>query len=557
MKQDVTVHHGGEPIAPERPAPSGHGHHRASAATKVASGYSCPMHPDIREAGPGSCPKCGMALEPVAPAATADVEWTCPMHPEIVRRRAGLVSDLRHGAGAAHGLCERRERKPELQRHDAAVLGGGRAHRAAGRHRAWATCCPAAQSRSVLPASTRVWLELALATPVVLWAAWPFFVRAVQSVAEPQPNMFTLIGLGVSVAYGYSLVAALVPGIFPPSFRDASGEVCGLLRGRRRDHHARSARPGAGASRSQPDGRRHQEAARPGRRRSARRIRDDGTEEDVPLDDVKVGDRLRVRPGREGPGGRRGASRARATSTSRWSRASRSRCRSSAGDTVIGATINGTGSLVMRAERVGCRDAARADRHDGRRGAAQPRADPEARRRGRGLLCAHVIAVAVVDVHRLGARRARAAPGPRAGQRRRRADHRLPVRARTGDPMSIMVATGKGATIGVLFKNAEAIELLRKVDTLVVDKTGHADRGQAAARQRRRRRGVDEATLAPPRRDVSSAASEHPLAAAIVDGRRGARAPSSREAEGFESMTGKGVHGTRGRAAPWRSATAR
>ena len=352
------------------------------------------MHPEIVRDEPGACPICGMALEPRTASASDESENT-------------ELRDMTRRLWVAVALTV-----------PLVVIAMG-------------DLLPGRPVSSVLPANTRVWLELALATPVCLWAAWPFFVRAVRSVANRSLNMFTLIGLGVSVAYGYSLVAALVPGIFPPSFRDASGEVAVyfeaagvivtlILLGQVLELRARSQ---TGAAIRKLLGL----AAK-----SARRIRDDGVEEDVPLETVQVGDRLRVRPGEkvpvdgvvlEGP----------STVDESMVTGEPIPVQKQPGETVIGATVNGTGSLVMRAERVGAETLLARIVSDGRRGAAQPRADPEARRRGRRLLRAGRHRRRRRHLRRLGARRARAAAGPRARQRRRRADHRLPVRARPGD----------------------------------------------------------------------------------------------------------------------------
>jgi Cu+-exporting ATPase len=381
-------------------------------------------------------------------------------------------------------------------------------------------------------------IEFALATPVCLWSAWPFYVRAVESIARRRLNMFTLIGLGVSVAYVYSIVAALVPGVFPDSFREhgqvatyfeAAGVITTLiLLGQVLELRARSQ---TSAAIRQLLGM----AAK-----SARRLREDGTEEDVPLDAVQVGDRLRVRPGEKVPvdgvvvDGHSHVDESMVTGepipTEKQS-----------GDKVIGATINGTGGLVMRAEKVGAdtllsRIVAMVAEAQRSRAPIQKLADVVS-----GYFVPVVVLIAVVTFIVW----ALVGPEPRMAHALINAVAVLiiacPCALGLATPMSIMVATGKGATMGVLFRNAEAIEVLRKVDTLVIDKTGTLTEGKPRLVSVTPAPGVDEPELLRLAASLERG-SEHPLAAAIVKGAetRGLKLAS---AEGFESITGKGVKG--------------
>ncbi len=297
------------------------------------------------------------------------------------------------------------------------------------------------------------------------------------SVVSWNLNMFTLIGLGVAVAWAYSVVALLFPGIFPPVMRHAWRHGAGLFRGGGRDHRAGAAGAGAGAARPQPDQCGHQAAAGPGAENRARIVRDDGTEEDIPLEQVQPGDILRVRPGEKVPVDGvviEGDS----AWMSRWSPANRSRWKRRAGEQLIGATVNGTGSLLMRAEKVGTdtllaqivRMVGEAQRS---RAPIQKLADIVA-----GYFVPAVVAAAVVTSSSGGVW----GPEPRLAHAVVNAVAVLiiacPCALGLATPMSIMVGTGRGATLGVLIKNAEALEIMEKVDTLVVDKTGTLTEGK-------------------------------------------------------------------------------
>jgi Cu+-exporting ATPase len=386
---------------------------------------------------------------------------------------------------------------------------------------------------------TIIWIQLALATPVVWWGGWPFFVRAWQSMVNRSPNMFTLIGLGVTVAYGYSLIATLAPQIFPASFRDHMGNVpvyfeaaavitVLVLLGQVLELKARSATSGAirallGLA---PN--------------TARRVEEDGKEHDVPLDQVQVGDRLRVRPGERIPVDGRvfeGASSVDESMVTGEPIPSEKH----SGDATIGGTINGNGSFVMRAERVGAdtllsqivQMVAEAQRS---RAPIQKLADVVA-----GYFVPIVMLVAVITFVVWAA----AGPQPRMAYAIINAVAVLiiacPCALGLATPMSIMVATGKGAQAGVLFKNAEAIEVLREIDTLVVDKTGTLTEGKPKLVSISSPEGFPEAELLRLAASLERA-SEHPLAAAIVAGAQ-ERGIELAKTESFASITGKGVTG--------------
>ncbi|MCL5966843.1 MAG: cadmium-translocating P-type ATPase [Deltaproteobacteria bacterium] len=510
-----------------------------AAAPKRDTGrvFTCPMHPEVRSDGFGSCPKCGMALEPVEAAPAARTEWVCPMHPEIVRDAPGDCPKCGMALEPRAAAAEEEE-NPELvdmRRR----FGIGLALTAPLVIVAMGDYLPGRPLERIVGMKALGWLELVLATPVVLWGGWPFFVRGWRSVVHRNLNMFTLIGLGVAVAYLYSLVAKLFPGIFPPSFRGAGGEVAVyfeaaavivtlVLLGQVLELKARS-RTGAAIK-----------ALLGLVPKTARRIRDDGDEEDVPLDRVRAGDRLRVRPGEKVPvdgvvlEGRSAVDESMVTGEP-------IPVEKGAGDRVIGATVNGTGSLVVRAERVGSETllarivhmVAEAQRS---RAPIQKLADTVA-----GYFVPAVVAVAVVTAFAWGF----VGPEPRMAHALVNAVAVLiiacPCALGLATPMSIMVAMGKGATAGVLFRNAEAIEVMRKVDTLVVDKTGTLTEGKPRLVAVEPAKGWDEPALLRLASGLERG-SEHPLATAIVAGAR-ERGVEPVNAESFESATGKGVTG--------------
>ena len=509
-----------------------------SGAEKRGGGYTCPMHPEVRQPGPGSCPKCGMALEPVAPVAAATrKEWVCPMHPEIVRDapgdcpKCGMALEPRTATAVEeenHELVDMRRRFWVSVALTIPLMGI-----AMGEH------LPGHPLLRIAGASTLGWLQLVLATPVVLWGGWPFFVRGWQSVIHRSLNMFTLIALGVGVSYLYSLVAKLFPGIFPPSFRLGGGEVAVyfeaaaaivtlVLLGQVLELKARG-RTGAAVK-----------ALLGLAPKTARRLRDDGSDEDVPLDQVQPGDRLRVRPGEKVPVDGVVLEGTSAVDESMVS-GEAIPVEKNPGDRVVGATVNGTGSFVLKADRVGAEsllarivqmvsDAQRT------RAPIQKLTDQVA-----GYFVPAVVSAAVVTAVVWGL----FGPEPRMANALVNAVAVLiiacPCALGLATPMSIMVATGRGATAGVLFRNAEAIEILRKVDTLVIDKTGTLTEGKPKLVTVEPAEGWDGKDLLRLAASLERG-SEHPLAAAIVAGAQ-ERGVEPAGTESFESVTGKGVKG--------------
>src|SRR3989338_3905673 len=463
--------------------------------------YTCPMHPEVRQNGFGSCPKCGMALEPQT---AMPQEEKSPELIDMTKRfwvSAVLTAPLIIVTMVQH--------------------------------------IPGFSIKDIATGGFLIWLELILATPVVLWGGWSFFVRGLQSVTNRSPNMFTLIGLGVSVAYLYSLVAALLPDIFPASFRSETGEVAAyfeaaavittlvllgqVLELRARGQTGAAIRALLGLT---PN--------------IARKIRDDGTEDDIPLDHVRPGDILRIRPGEKIPVDGIVTDGASSVDESMIT-GEPIPVEKRHGDRLIGATVNGTGSLIMRAEKVGAetllsqmvRMVAEAQRS---RAPIQKLSDIVA-----GYFVQTVVAVAVATFIVW----AWVGPEPRFAYALVNAVAVLiiacPCALGLATPMSIMVATGKGATMGVLFKNAEAIEVLRTVNTLVLDKTGTLTVGKP------RLTGVVPVGNADPNQLLMLAASlergsEHPLAAAIVQGAE-ERGLTLAAVEDFAALPGGGVRG--------------
>jgi len=520
-------------------APADHPPHGAATDTVAAgpsSVYTCPMHPDVHETGPGSCPTCGMALEPAVSPTTVRTQWVCPMHPEIVRDAPGtcpICGMALEPRGVVEDVVN-----PELVDMTrrfwvSAVLTVPLAVMA------MSDLFANHPLESLLSSRSMGWIELVLATPVVLWGGWPFFVRAWQSLVNRSLNMFTLIGLGVTVAYAYSLVGTILPGLFPASVRDQAGTVpvyfeaaavivTLVLLGQVLELRARS-QTGAAIK-----------ALLDLAPKTAHRIGADGSEMDLPLDQVQPGDQLRVRPGEKIPVDGIVVTGASAVDESMVS-GEPIPVEKRSGDRVIGATLNGTGMIVMRAERVGAetllaqivRMVAEAQRS---RAPIQKLADVVA-----GYFVPAVTAAAAITFLAWST----VGPEPRLAYAIVNAVAVLiiacPCALGLATPMSIMVATGKGATMGVLFKNAEAIEVMRKVDTLVVDKTGTLTEGKPTLMNVVAGAGTDETTLLRLAASLERA-SEHPLAAAVVAGAQ-ARGVALADVDTFESRTGKGVIG--------------
>jgi len=508
-----------------------------SSEGRAGGEYTCPMHPEVRQAGPGSCPKCGMALEPVAPTVSAEkIEYTCPMHPEVVQDhpgncpKCGMALEPRTVAPQEEDNAELRDM---TRRFWVGVVLSGPVFllaMVADLAPAW---LPVGLSRTAVQ-----WTEFVLATPVVLWGGWPFFQRGWASVVNRSLNMFSLIALGVGVAWLYSVVALLMPHVFPPAMRhegrvavyfEAAAVITVLvllgqvleLRARSRTNAAIKMLLGLAP-------------------KTARVVRADGTEEDIPLDRVQPGDTLRVRPGEKVP--------VDGTVLEGVSHVDESMVtgepipvEKGAGAKVIGATVNGTGALLMRAEKVGSDTLLAQIVHmvsEAQRSRApiQKLADVVS-----GYFVPAVVLVAVITFIVWGI----AGPEPRLAHAVVNAVAVLiiacPCALGLATPISIMVGTGRGATAGVLIKNAEALEVMEKVDTLVVDKTGTLTEGrpQLTAVVATKDYSEDEVL-----RLAASLerASEHPLAEAIVRGAERKGVPLS-SADGFQSVTGKGVTG--------------
>lgn len=457
--------------------------------------YICPMHPEIRQEGPGTCPICGMALEPDMPSLDDEENpelrdfsrrfwWTLPLTIVVL-----LLAMFGH------------------------YLPG-------------------------LSVTARTWTELVLSLPVVLWAGWPFFERCVASIRNRSPNMFTLIGIGVAAAFGYSVIATLAPGLFPASFRahgrvgvyfEAAVVIVSLtLLGQLLELRARS-KTGAAIK-----------ALLGLAPKTARRVSEDGSEADIPLEHVHLGDRLRVRPGEKVPvdgvveDGRSSIDESMLTGEP-------IPVEKITGTKVIGATLNGTGSLIIRAEKIGSDTVlsqivqlvAQAQRS---RAPMQRMADKVA-----FWFVLAVLAVAVLTFFGWGL----FGPEPSWTYAVLNAVSVLiiacPCALGLATPMSIMVATGRAAQAGVLFRDAEAIEQLRKIDTLIVDKTGTLTEGRPAFRDLLVAEGFTADQVLQLAASLEQG-SEHPLAEAILSEAKRRDVTLARTDE-FDSVTGQGVRG--------------
>ena len=499
--------------------------------------YTCPMHPEIEQVGPGNCPKCGMALEPKGvPVTATKVEYTCPMHPEIVRDEPGNCPIC--GMALEPRTVTLEEDTSELddmtRRFWVSAVLAIPVFLSAMAAEFWPE-----RMAEIIDPRIRQWIELVLSAPVVWWGGWIFYVRGWQSIVTRNLNMFTLIAIGVSVAWTYSFVGVVLPDIFPPTvfnemgvvpvyFEAASVITALVLLGQVLELRARSQTNAAirlllGLA-----------------PKTARIVREDGSEEDIPLEHVKPGDILRVRPGEKIPvdgvvvDGESNVDESMVTGEP-------IPVAKSAGDKLIGATVNGTGSLLMRAEKVGAdtllaqivKMVAEAQRS---RAPIQKLVDIVA-----GYFVPAVVVIAIITfiVWSLWG------PEPAIAHAVINAVAVLiiacPCALGLATPMSIMVGTGKGAMMGVLIKNAEALEVMQKVDTLVVDKTGTLTEGKPKLVSVVAEGGFREDEILRLAASLERS-SEHPLAEAIVRGAE-ERGTELIPADEFQSVTGKGVTG--------------
>ncbi|MGE0129205.1 MAG: heavy metal translocating P-type ATPase [Blastocatellales bacterium] len=506
--------------------------------TSASAKYVCPMDPEVVSDKPSACPKCGMALEPEMPAAPlTKIEYTCPMHPEIVRDEPGSCPIC---GMALEPRTVTLEESPNPELTDMT-------------RRFWwsvalslpvlllamSEMIPGQPVQHALSPKLVNWMQFLLATPVVLWGGWPFFERGWASVVNRSPNMFTLIAIGTGAAYCFSVFALFFPNVFPASFRGHGGEVAVyfeaaavittlVLLGQVLELRARSQTSSAikmllGLA-----------------PKTARVIRANGNEEDISLEHVQPGDLLRVRPGEKVP--------VDGIVTEGTSNVDESMVtgepipvEKTAESKVTGGTVNGAGSFVMRAERVGAdtllsqivRMVGEAQRS---RAPIQRLAD---------LVSAWFVPLVVIIAIITFLVWAFIGPEPRYVYALVNAVAVLiiacPCALGLATPMSIMVGTGRGATAGVLVKNAEALEVMEKVDTLVVDKTGTLTEGKPKLVSTIATDGFDETQLLQLAASLERA-SEHPLAAAIVTGAQ-ERNIELLNVDGFQSITGKGITG--------------
>ncbi len=513
-------------------------HHHAQKKTQPDNPdamYFCPMCPGQEQQGPGTCKVCGMALEPMAsPQLNQKTEYVCPMHPEVISDAPGSCPKC--GMALEARIIDLGEKNPELidmslrlKISTALALP------------VFVLAMVADLAPSWLPPGLSIgtvqWIEFILATPVILWGGWPFFERFARSVKTWNLNMFTLVGLGIGVAWIYSVVALLVPDIFPPVMQMEGGLVdvyfeAGAvitvlvllgqvleLRARSRTNEAIKMLLGMAP-------------------KTARRVNEDGTEVDVPLGDVVTGDVLRIRPGEKVP--------VDGVVTEGESNVDESMVtgeplpvEKQPGDKLIGATVNANGSLLMRAEKVGAdtllsqivnmvADAQRS------RAPIQKMADTVA-----GYFVPAVVGIALVTF----AVWILVGPEPRLAHAIVNAVAVLiiacPCALGLATPISIMVGAGRGATAGVLIKNAEVLEIMEKVDTVVVDKTGTLTEGKPTLTTVEIVGDIEEDQLLRWAASLERA-SEHPLAEAIVTGAK-AKGLEPEFVEGFAAITGKGV----------------
>jgi P-type Cu+ transporter len=499
--------------------------------------YTCPMHPEVEQDHPGDCPKCGMALEALTPPGSqSKTQYTCPMHPEIIQNGPGDCPKC--GMALEPVTVEIEEDNTELidmtRRFWFSVALALPVFISAMGSEFW----PDAFSELIKP-QTRQWFELILATPVVFWSGWPFFIKGWASIKTRHLNMFTLIALGVGVAWIYSFIAVLLPELFPASVRNEMGVVpvyfeaaavitALVLLGQVLEIRARSQTNAAikmllGLA-----------------PKTARLINDDGTEEDLPLEHVKPGDKLRIRPGEKVPvdgiviEGSSSVDESMVTGEP-------IPVSKHIADKLVGATVNGTGSLVMEAQRVGSDTllaqivhmVAEAQRS---RAPIQKTVDVVS-----GYFVPVVVISAIITLIVWGL----LGPEPRLAYAVINAVAVLiiacPCALGLATPMSIMVGTGMGAMNGVLIKNAEALEVTEKVDTIVVDKTGTLTEGRPRLIDVITEEEFDNELILELIASLERS-SEHPLAAAIVAGAEEKNIQLA-NVEEFQSITGKGVSG--------------
>jgi Cu+-exporting ATPase len=498
--------------------------------------YTCPMDPDVRQIGPGACPKCGMALEPVSIAPATKTEWTCPMHPDVVQDTPGACPIC--GMALEPRQVTVDVSNPELDdmtrrfRWSLALTAPMLAAMVA-------DLLPGRPLERVLPMGVMTWIELLLATPVVLWGGWPFFVRAWTSIVNGHLNMFTLIAMGVGASYGFSVIATVAPGLFPDAFR-AHGAPIGVyfepaavivvlvLLGQVLELRARG-RTSAAI--------RNLLGLTPA---TARRVEPDGREVDVPLDAVHPGDCLRVRPGDRVPvdgrvvDGRSNVDESMVTGEP-------VPVEKTTGSPVTGGTVNGTGTFVMEAQRVGAdtllaRIVQLVSEAQRSRAPIQRLAD-----RVSSWFVPAVVLVAIVTFVVW----AMVGPEPRLASALVNAVAVLiiacPCALGLATPMSIMVGTGRGAELGVLLRNAEALEVLARVDTVVVDKTGTLTEGRPSLATVHAGAGFSDTDVLLFAASLERV-SEHPLATAIVRGAE-TRGITTGAVTDFHSTTGQGVTG--------------
>jgi Cu+-exporting ATPase len=503
----------------------------ASPAQTVAK-HTCPMHPEVVQVGPGSCPKCGMALVPIVPKGPAAAEYTCPMHPEVRSPTPGSCPKCGMALVPVAGAGEENAELRDMTR------------------RFWVSAVLSAPLLLIAMApylgitfgiapKARAYLEFLLGTPVVLWGGWPFFHKFWLSLKNRSPNMYTLIGLGVALAYLFSVAAVFAPGLFPAEFRMHGGEEVGayfeaaavivtlVLLGEVMQLRALGQTSQAI---------RQLLALAPN---TALRIEPNGQEREVSLNEVKVGDKLRVRPGEKIPvdgsclEGSSNVDESMITGEP-------VPVAKKPGDRVTGATINGKGSLVIRAERVGSDTLLARIVHM----VAQAQRTRAPVQRLADLVAAYFVETVIVIALATAVVWALVGPEPRVVYAVVNAVAVLiiacPCAVGLATPISITVAMGQGALNGILFRNAEAVEKLREVDTLVVDKTGTLTLGKPQLVDLVVEGVAEDEAL----RLIASLerASEHPLAQAIVKGAED-HGTALQPVENFESVTGQGVQG--------------